>query len=80
MWDKPKEITGYAAPGFEICVGKARTIEHAFEVWTKSALHHNVIVNEGIWAQPRWQWKAIGAVYYKGFACGWFGAKADAND
>ena len=36
MWDKPKELTGYGGPGFEICAAEARDREHAFELWTQS--------------------------------------------
>jgi hypothetical protein len=80
MWDKPKEIAGYTAHGFEICAARAADLAAAFQLWTKSQLHHEVILNRGVWADPRWQWKALGAVFYKGFACAWFGNQADSSE
>ena len=79
MWDKPKEITGYTGLGFEICASEARDLGHAFELWTQSAAHHQVILNQGVWAEARWRWRALGAVFYKGYACAWFGSAADAG-
>ena len=77
MWDKPKEITGYSAAGFEICAVDARDCEHAFQLWVQSENHHNVILNRGVWSNPRWRWRALGAVFHKGYACAWFGNAAD---
>ena len=78
MWDKPKEIAGYGGLGFEICAAEARDCEHAFELWLQSENHHNVILNQGVWSDSRWQWRALGAVFHGGYACAWFGAVADA--
>ncbi|MFT5524171.1 MAG: hypothetical protein ACI9G1_001626 [Pirellulaceae bacterium] len=80
MWDKPKEITGYSGYGFEVCAAKVRDAEEALKVWTTSKNHYDVIVNRGTWADKRWNWKAIGAVFYKGYACAWFGDRVDPND
>jgi hypothetical protein len=79
MWDKPKEITGYAGYGFEICAAKVRDVHHALEVWQASTAHNNVILSRGPWADSRWQWQALGAVFYQGFACAWFGDRRDAH-
>jgi hypothetical protein len=78
MWDKPRELTGYPAEGFEICAAQAKDLQQAFQAWINSRLHHDVILNRGVWAEPRWQWQAVGAVYYQGYACGWFGNRRDA--
>jgi hypothetical protein len=78
MWDKPKEIAGYGASGFEISAAEARDCEHALELWTQSQAHHQVILNQGVWADPRWRWRALGAVFHKGYACAWFGNAPDA--
>jgi len=78
MWDKAKEITGYPAVAFEICATGARDMEQALEVWRASPNHHPVILSRGVWAEPRWRWQALGAVFFQGFACAWFGNTADA--
>lgn len=78
MWDKPQEIAGYPAAGFEICVSGAKDMPMAMTTWAKSTAHYSVILNRGIWADRRWQWQAVGAAMYQGFACAWFGNLADA--
>jgi hypothetical protein len=78
MWDKPKDLFGYQGLGFEVAVKDARDAAHALETLKGSKLHNDVLLNRGIWADKRWQWKAMGAVFYKGFACAWFGDKPDA--
>ena len=55
----------------------ARDPDHAVELWTQSENHLSVILNRGIWAEPRWRWQALGAVYFKGYGCAWFGNVAD---
>jgi hypothetical protein len=77
MWDKPKEIAAYQGYGFEVAASEIRDRRHALEVWQQSQPHNNVLLNRDIWSQPRWQWKALGAVYYKGYATAWFGDKPD---
>jgi hypothetical protein len=78
MWDKPKELFGYGGLGFEVTVKGARDVAHALVTLQASKLHDDVLMNRGLWADERWSWKALGAVYYKGFACAWFGDHADA--
>jgi hypothetical protein len=77
MWDKPQEISGFPGLGFEISAGDARDCEQAFELWTRSENHHQVILSRGVWSDPRWRWRALGAVFYKRYACAWFGNLAD---
>ena len=77
MWDKPKEIAGYTGHGFEICAARVKDLTQAFEAWTDSRLHHDVILNRGVWSDARWKWQAVGAVFHKGYACGWFGNQQD---
>lgn len=70
MWDKPKELTEYQFPGYEIsCTGSASPSE-AFKAWKKSKHHNAVMVNEGMWEAP---WRAIGVGMFKGYATVWFG-------
>lgn len=77
MWEKPKEIAGYGAFGFEICAAGARDMAHSLQLWKASNAHHDVILNRGIWADSRWTWRALGAAFYQGFACAWFGNQPD---
>lgn len=77
MWDKPKEIVGYPGYGFEIAAARVRDARYALEAWQKSPQHSNVMLNRDTWADDRWQWKAIGAAFFQGFACAWFGDLAD---
>lgn len=78
MWDKPKELTRYKFPGYEIsCVGGASLSPSiALDTWKKSKHHNAVIVNRDIWEAP---WKAIGIGMYKGYATVWFGHEPDTN-
>ncbi len=76
MWDKPKELTSYQFPGYEIsCVGGSPlSPENALETWKKSKHHNAVVINKGIWDTP---WKAIGIGMYEGYATVWFGHQAE---
>ena len=78
MWDKPKDLFGYGGYGFEVAVKDARDTAHALATLQASKLHDNVLRNRGDWADKRWSWQALGAVFYQGFACAWFGDKPDA--
>ena len=72
MWDKPKELSNYEFPGYEIsCVSSDElTPEEALNTWKLSKAHNNVIVNKGIWDT---KWEAIGIGMYEGYATVWFG-------
>jgi hypothetical protein len=78
MWEKPKELTGYPGYGFEIAAAKVRDPHYALEAWQRSPSHLNVILNRDLWDDERWQWQAIGAAFYQGYACAWFGDRPDA--
>lgn len=77
MWDKPKDLFDYPGLGFEVTVKDARDAAHALATLRASKLHNDVLTNRGPWADRRWRWKAMGGVFYKGFASAWFGDKAD---
>jgi uncharacterized protein YkwD len=78
MWDKPKEMTGYVYPGYEIsCVGASTLFpKEALDIWISSPPHHEVIINKGIWNDP---WKAIGIGMHEGYATVWFGHYPEPN-
>jgi uncharacterized protein YkwD len=77
MWDKPREIAGYDGYGFEIAASNIDDADHALQAWRSSPAHLDVILSRGVWSNPRWRWKAMGAVFYRGFACAWFGPAED---
>ncbi len=77
MWEKGKEIAGYKGFTFECAASGVETPAKAVELWLASAAHRAVLLNTGIWADERWQWKAVGAALSGGFACAWFGPVAD---
>ena len=76
MWDKPREIADYDGYGFEIAAAGVRDLKHALHLWAASPPHRDVILNRGGWA--RMNWRAIGAVFHKGYASAWFGETLDA--
>jgi hypothetical protein len=77
MWDKPAEIAGYAAPGFEVAarVGSRISPSMAISLWAKSESHRVVIANEGEFAGVAW--RAMGCAIVDGYAVVWFGELAD---
>jgi hypothetical protein len=72
MWDKPKELTTYPHPGYEIsCAGSMElSANEALQTWKKSQAHNDVVLNKDIWKTP---WKAMGIGMFKGYATVWFG-------
>jgi len=80
MWNKPREISGFDANGFEISYGsESETFvvdaEKALNSWKESKGHNMVMINKGTWKD--FQWKSIGVGVYKNFACVWFATEAD---
>jgi len=75
MWKKPSELTGYKGHGFENWAGGYGTVDAAFDGWTKSHGHNEVMLNQGIWT--RHHWKAVGAAMVDKEAVLWFGREGD---
>lgn len=77
MWDKPKEIAGYPAAGYEIVYWNSNQAKPAaaLEGWKKSPGHNQVIINLDIWKKV--EWKAVGVAIYKNYAIAWFGDTED---
>lgn len=72
MWDKPKELLGMKADGFEIAhMHEPRNIpcnaKCALAGWKSSAPHNNLIIERG-WAS----WNRAGVSIYNGVATVWF--------
>jgi Cysteine-rich secretory protein family len=78
MWSKPREITRGAYPGngYEISAAASykMTAPQALGQWQRSAAHHSVILQKGIWTTP---WRAMGVGIYEGYAVIWFGKEPD---
>ncbi len=72
MWDKPKEISGYAGNGFEIAYyssGGANAGE-GLDGWKKSPGHNPLLINSGTWSNL--EWKGIGIGIYGQYGVVWF--------
>jgi hypothetical protein len=80
MWNKPKEIAGYASPGYEIAfyASEGANAEGGLEGWINSTSHRPLIVNDGQWA--RMEWNAIGIGIYGKYAVVWFGIAPDPSE
>lgn len=79
MWNKPAELTGYEAPGFEIAAsvfGKEPiTVRRAVDLWLDSPSHRELLLNQGTWADDTW--RAAGAAISEHYAVVWFGKEPD---
>lgn len=77
MWNKPREIAGYESNGYEISYydGAGATAQEGLEGWKESQGHNQVILNEGIWKNIKWN--AIGIGIYKEYGVVWFGELQD---
>ncbi|HNX44151.1 MAG TPA: CAP domain-containing protein [Bacteroidales bacterium] len=82
MWDKPRELTGYPANGYEISFYTTRKYSSPqalaadiLKGWKESKSHNEVILNKGIWKSVAW--KAMGIGINENFATVWFGEIAD---
>lgn len=77
MWDKPKEIAGYAGFGYEIAYYSTAgaTAKEGLDGWKVSPGHNPLIVNLDIWSKVKWN--AIGVALYKEYGLVWFGEVTD---
>lgn len=58
MWDKPEEIAGFRAHGYEIAYRGTHAPNNMLDLWLNSPGHRDVILNHGNW--ERSPWKSIG--------------------
>src|SRR5690606_37828201 len=77
MWNKPAEIDGYKASGYEIAHfnSAGATAESSLDGWKSSPAHKPLLINSEMWA--RVTWKAIGIGIYGEYGIVWFGDLAD---
>lgn len=77
MWNKPKEIAGYESSGYEISYysGSGANAVDGIAGWKESPGHNQVMINDGIWKQLKWN--AMGIGIYKEYAVVWFGELKD---
>ncbi len=76
MWNKPREIASYAAPGVEIAArqGSRITAATAVTAWAASERHRVVMANDDHFADA--SWRAMGCAIEAGIAIAWFGELA----
>lgn len=77
MWNKPREIAGYESNGYEISYyfSSGANAAGGLDTWKKSTGHNQVIINDGIWKNLKWN--AIGIGFYNEYGVVWFGEKKD---
>lgn len=77
MWEKPKEIAGYASSGYEIAYysSAGATAKEGLDGWKVSEGHNPLIINTGMWSKVTWN--AIGIGLYKEYGVVWFGELVD---
>jgi len=77
MWNKPREISGYKSPGYEIAFwhSAAATPDAALLGWQNSPGHHALVINKGQWKRLTWQ--AMGVGIYREYSVVWFGELED---
>ena len=82
MWRKPGELTHYKSTGFEIAIGQpgedtgyVLDSQRSLELWKSSQPHHEVIINQGKWADTTW--RAMGAGIIDSHAAVWFAKDVD---
>lgn len=79
MWNKPREISGdiYTAPGFENAYRNSggATAQNAFQAWSNSDAHNDVILNRDNWSDN--VFRGMGVGIYGTYAVLWFGEQTD---
>lgn len=83
MWNKPAEITGFAATGYELAYRGFGNINIAVENWLSSPAHRDVLLNENDWAPLDFQSIGVGVAMSEEeevFAYVWLTAEAECQD
>lgn len=74
MWEKPGELTDYAALGYESVAINVASPADAFLLWKEQPGHNALMLNQEQWQSP---WLAMGAAFVDGHAVIWFGEEED---
>lgn len=78
MWAAPQRLkTSYQGKAYEmICGGDGQiTAQAALRCWQNSPLNKDLLLNQGLWRNYKWQ--AIGISLDRGYAILWLGQEAD---
>ncbi|AFM05178.1 cell division protein [Bernardetia litoralis DSM 6794] len=75
MWDKPKEITGYAGKAYEVIYNGGSEPKRIMELWKGSSFYSDILKNSGRYADK--DWAAVGIGQYKNVTVVWFGEVED---
>jgi hypothetical protein len=79
MWLKPSRLTKYKGYGYECAHGGSggyiATAESSLNGWKNSNRHNDVILNQDIWENKKWN--AIGVGILNNYAVIWFGEERD---
>jgi hypothetical protein len=81
MWHKPRELTPYSGPGYEIAAaywggrGERIDAQKALRTLQGSVAHNAVMLNQGQWRSHPWSRAGVGI--YGHYAVVWFGEEND---
>ncbi len=80
MWTAPQRLkTAYPGNGYENAHGGSggfvASAETALQSWQDGSYHQEVILNQGIWKDRKWN--ALGIGIYKGYGVMWVGEEPD---
>jgi sporulation related protein len=75
--NKPKELTDYIYPGFELILfdSEQSTADSSFMLWTVVEASIDFLLQNNIWAKKRWN--AMGVGISEHYSSVWFGEKID---
>jgi hypothetical protein len=77
MNEKPKELTQYSFPGYELIYYESDSLDlqNVMDFWRKNTPTSDFFLNTGNWA--KYKWSSMGVSIYKGYVSVWVGAGAD---
>jgi hypothetical protein len=77
MNDKPKELTQYSFPGYELIYYESDTLnlQNVMDFWRRNIPTSDFFLNTGKWA--KYKWTSIGISIYKGYVSIWVGVEMD---
>ncbi|MCK5899005.1 MAG: DUF4214 domain-containing protein [Methylococcales bacterium] len=77
MWKAPQRLgTSFKGNGYEnAAFSSDMNAANALNIWKNSSAHNDVILNQSIWKQLKWQ--SLGIGIYNGYAVLWFSDSVD---